>query len=825
MSFRTSPVIAWPLGGLLVLGACGSHAPAIDCEVLALAAPRGVPGTPIALLGVDTLTMTDVEVVVSDGAIEVPGAVLADADGAVRLIAPAHPTGALEGGPVTIQIGSCAPIAFTIDPLTPAPGEVARLLEVLQGQLAPRFSQLGLTRAAVHATAPDQLHPLAALMEAMASALDSAVTAYPQDGKDDPGTQLLEAMIARHGIVERLAERGGGGTALALSPPRSLYHRVAFTRQLPQNLAACGVVSREVTSAEQLACFMGAAKFYELTITGAPRQTLDLLGVVLGVGAAIPFPVTSPAFAATGLGLTIDIAMNEAMASLLPRRFSGLDVRVTPDGLDEDDPSPVRWDQAMATAVSDTWDPNAAIAGVFLSAFTAKANAPGLKELQGTMVGVINRARSMLAQNVAANLGGLGISLALPSTPDMDFRFPTLGPITYTGTDVTDIKWTEARLIGEGFTLGPRGVLLPERAGTSTLRLTIRPEEFLGASFTLDRAVTVRAISVEVSPPSVPLKAGESADLTVRVTNAKDTRVRWELVPAGEYTMTVLADGRGARVTARRDAEGGRAEVRATSLANRAHLTVRPERVGIGVVQGNAVRIEPIGACVIPGETLDLVSNGPRGVMGYDWSTTGGSVTEDGVFRAPSGGSGVATVRVVAQGDPSIQGEREVEYGSQCACRGTLTLGPPVGRTWTGLASWSRRAATFGVQLMPSGSAEALLVDPARRIAFGATMPGAPTVGSHRVREAMIAGNLNRENQVWGAVDPTAGDPASAELQIRASDDSTRIEGRLTGTIEVATASYSGKVAISYTFRALIGSALEGRSPFFTCYMATQPDD
>lgn len=807
---------------LLLAGAmaCSPRPPQLDCDTLTLASLKAVPGGWVPILGTDTAALAGVEMTIQADTLAMPALVLAQDDGSAVLVAPAHPSGRLEGGAVTVVFGECAPIAFQVEPLVPAPGEVRRLMGMARQQIIQGLAQFGNTERDLQQSDPESLHPLMAVLGGLLEIVDAYATDAAQvaeQGAD--GGAIIEAMLGHHGLVDQLAMAQATRQA-HLSSGNSLFMLASARQDALPGIGNCARPALTAPAAADVSCWMQAGIFHEIATTGRPAEILSQLGTTLSVGAVIPVPVLNQTFVVGGLAVLAYAATAQAISQLLPRRFSSLEVRPSPGSQDEDENRRVRWrHSAYASAVSNTWDPTSALIDLTIAGLTSRNDVLGkgwVGDKGSNLLAPTIPAKEFqwaVAKNLFSVFGGM-LGGAAPTGDG-----GTIGPIAYTDIDVGEDRWTEARLTGEAFELGAGGELVPRQAGSATLQVTIKASEFAGQGFETETAVMITPIQVTVEPVLTRLKPRESVLLTATVENAQDERVSWGMEPNAGFRMEIQGGGMSVRVTAPAQPNVRPVVVTARSEADRSFLASAPEREGRARVRPSGLVLTPANACLLPGEDLQYTVEADE-QRAWNWSATAGNISGDGIFTAPGSGSGTATVTVSDPEDPDIDAEARVAFGRQCSCFGWVELGAPVGRSYIGLAAWRQGNGQFTIGFTPALSAQEALANPGARLELGTVYSGAPTVGTHTLRQATLAGFLNAENQIYGVVDPTGTGTGSGIVSLERID-ADRLEGTFVGFISVLMQDPGTWVQapVTFGFRALRGSKTERNEPFLACYL------
>ncbi|MDX1493964.1 MAG: hypothetical protein R3253_07905, partial [Longimicrobiales bacterium] len=157
--------VSAPISGFSVFGVGVEVGPfaRIQCPAVAPSADNGIPldEVPIGTLPVALDRPVIVEARSVSDSLTSYGVVEVDEQGNAEVVVPIHPSGAPEGGDVTLTVSdgirACAPFPFTIDPLPPAPGELAAVADALQNVLEAQATVLETTVQELVSTPPDQL--------------------------------------------------------------------------------------------------------------------------------------------------------------------------------------------------------------------------------------------------------------------------------------------------------------------------------------------------------------------------------------------------------------------------------------------------------------------------------------------------------------------------------------------------------------------------------------------------------------------------------------------------------------------------------------------
>lgn len=765
------------------------------------------------------------------------GIVGRDTAGNATFVVPLHPGAGMSGGDVTVRVGddtrTCAPFAFRIDPLPPAPGEYANIVQRLQLIVEQQAALLGTSvmelQQARLDTLPSVLLPLALSQSAIDHPRNPNSLRALQDRLEPGALTLLDALLA---LAELRASLAPASPMVSMTSPWN----VARFPVAPgaRGLANTGVNSvsprmctSNITDAGILDDCMELARAAAFKLISPTTKLQNDMGSALGLAGLVPNPAVKVAATAIGLLQFARQTLREGTAGLFPSTLTSLTINATPTRFKEDEDGPGTW-SARVTAQSAGWKLDALALNTLFQLTGARQgwlDRYADLELKSDMLGVILNIVVQEAINTSATGSGF-----------LEFVPQSFGP-----ADVSSFEFSEADIAtGTSIVTGIHSNYDPRDVGVSQLRVRTRTGRFGGQQASANTAITVGQLRLRFTAGANTIteervRKNTTYLFTITVDESSHPEeVDVDPIPEGAGTIVVTKgcgtiqvryttpdklDALPFLITARHTAKSG---ARAFNTDPRvASLAILPIEL----------RISPSSGCVKFGETLaftatlaDVVRND------VTWSASIGSINSGGVFTAPSSAAAGAEAVIRAQittEDGDFDESVRVQVGT-CTCSGTLALGSPINRTWDGLAAWSLNSTGFGVGMIPAGSTAMQQMFPERRMNFGATFSGAPGTGGFTLRTANVFGALTATNTVVGTIDPT--DPrflGEGQVSITAFTPGEFMQGTLIGSIRVVTAEFDAGIIVPmrFTFRALFGSRLQPNTPFFQCYLESQGDD
>lgn len=670
---------AWPFAALLVActGGDGDVPEVNGCDDgVRLAASSGAPASRIAVEGWPGNDATIAIVSVDGTPVTVTGF-----DGQ-HLVVPVHEAG-IGGGDVTFQLTdgdtTCAPVAFTIEAIPPAPGSFAALRDHLAAIVAKvgRTEGLDVPTLQTETDLPPTMLPVAA-----ASALLDDSFEYSGAQLDAVALEALDAVVAHSGLVdaaraldEAVVDPGG----------RSL-RSVGTTRRA---LSAC----IDIDDAEDLADKLSRHEANDAVNT-VLRPTIDLSAdASMAIGVKHPLAGAIIGAVAWGMQTTLD-----GTKSRLPSKLANLRYEAMPLEFDEDSTVTGRYMDVKVDAGSEGWDLTKTAIDLFLMKKAAKAaelGQVGEKVVQQVGKGAdwAQRADKLVDKSLDVGSAACG-RVSACSNPGL----VTLEPCVWAGIDISEFRYhqVDVRAAPEIAidTQYPRPTWRLIDDGTSTLEVSTNPDVLRAPVVRADKRIEVEKIVVRIDPVAIlEAEVGVRYDFTAQVFNAENDALRWELrdrdglldrlpTDAGTHAWSVTIPPitwrtgeceRALRVTARATTNtGARAMATDVREATATLLVQRPdddpER------ECGDITLSPQDTCVGANGTARFTAE----VFGLEddrvrWHTTTGTISNDGVLTAGSE-TGDFIVTVEAASAPAVWQEARVRVGS-CGCQWTFDGG------------------------------------------------------------------------------------------------------------------------------------------------------
>ena len=729
--------------GCSPFGSSGRNGGTIDsvCADLQLSSNRVVPLDRVELVGLDPVKATrpigDLYVLFQPVGSEddYPLPVTVHDDGRLSLIAPSHPDGVGGGrGRLRLTDGDglvCPALPVTVTPVETAPGETERVVELIERSLRRRVELAGVD--------PNRLESLSA-SDLPLMAVPPAVALWALDGRNNPDrlrgqledtdTELLDALLARGRVVERLQEqmavldaapeRANRGQFATLGPflrgaPREgfLNRRgeivsplleaaqrlmggrgelraqvsaapvlVPGTWRASATMQVLNIPPVQIRDANELSYYMGRQAAAAGTMSGPTGDMLGDLGSVISV-----IGIFAPGVgAAAGAVHFLYMKGVEADRQLLPCCFEKLDFERSKVWFEEDYPWPdrpafyARWGQVEVDVHNMGWNlTQTAIEAGFAALGTGKGardawkNAAARRAGNGVSTDVVGGAQeglvdSWLQQNVRPEIQELTV-------PRHDWR----------QIDISGAQWSEAEVpfrSGDAITTVSTHGYGPRDLGSADLRVKTRSRKFGSAHIWEDKPVEVREIGVSVVPTVRRVTTGEEIEMRGFIRHSfEPKKARWTIISANGAAVQKLESGyRGEgehyqmlKLPDEEEAFPITVELDSTTTTGLRNGASDRRYGSATLTTGAVVDIGPDTGCVEQGETLAMFAE----VFGVEdtrlrWSASGpGSVSQEGVLT--SSGDGEVTVRAVSVADPEAFDEAHIDVGG-CTCRFSLQI-------------------------------------------------------------------------------------------------------------------------------------------------------
>ncbi|HSG50261.1 MAG TPA: hypothetical protein VLA43_20710, partial [Longimicrobiales bacterium] len=414
---------------------------------------------------------------------------------ATTMVAPLHPAALMAGGAVEIRIsdeaGSCAPFTFTVDALTPAPGEFATVVELWQDLLDAQAAMAGVTVSDLKTRPMEDfplpvwgLHVAQGLLDHPATANSlRALAGGTAPDLQEVDLEYLEALIASMGMrgaLERRIAAASEGVAL-LNPPAGAPAAV------------------EIRSA--IDCLSGIEDevALETCMTLARRNILGPIeeAYVNDLKNSLTFiqtlPITHQGFkqlfqALSGLVL-LETHFADYLAGVLPTEFVSMEVQPNPVFFYEDTPGPGRWTPAEVRAVSKGWESDKLLQEIMLRALKASDSYGNfVKESGKAAAARIGLEATETAWNTfLANVINQVYSAILKGVFGLSVEGPDVPPETFGPIPLRSEAYVTSRMVLDEFVVrAGHDALDPRKPGTDYLHVITAAGRFGGVNIQTD---------------------------------------------------------------------------------------------------------------------------------------------------------------------------------------------------------------------------------------------------------------------------------------------------------------------------------------------------
>lgn len=679
---RTTPLSALILS--LLLAACdggGGPGPVaedpwadapydvVECGAMTRASGGAVPLDVVPLGQVPTVLQAPLVARVESDEATAHGYTLVWVDGgAATLLAPIHPAASAEGGSVRIWVNdgtrSCEPFDFTVQPLPPAPGELAAIAGHLQEMVDYQAGLLETTRQVLVETPITELPLPLVPLAVMQSLLDhpetdgslASLAAGTAPGSAAARLDLVEPILARTGLREALAGTvaafAGGGAAAAPGA------------DLPSATIGAQFCTPEAVGddASLLDACMDAAAGAMFEIAGASGEVLRDMAEFFTAASMVP----GLGEAASLAGFVTWLALNDKLraAALLPSTLTGMALDGGPLVFAEDDGRTGFW-SADVTASNLGYD----FGKEFIEGLLNAAGAAGVfdkTELPGDVNGVL---MTLATSNGVEALIGDGTLESFKIPPQ------SFGPV-----DVTSSDWSEARIAnGDAVALVNHTDYEPRKPGTAVLAVRTKLGTFAGQSAAQSQDITVGTLQVTIAPDQATVAAKQTQTFTVTVAGSEHpemVEIHPDITLQGTATIVYNGDGTHTVTYTAPDepnpANPDRLVVRHTATTGARAYADREAVDEAGIDFGKLV-ITTQATCLEPGDSL-FIEVELKGMEAADllWTADAGTIRQDGLFIA-SDELPQVKVTVALADNPAVSDFIYLNIGG-CTCEGTLTV-------------------------------------------------------------------------------------------------------------------------------------------------------
>lgn len=660
---------------------------------------------------------------------------------------PFYPT-LFEGGEVEIELvifdeeydreQSCGRTTLYIEGIKRAPGTTREALTKISRLVELRAQSLG------HTVRDLEQRPLAQLpIMLQGPALAHYQLNHPDNEQrldamlataDHIPAQDLEfadAIFAHSGYLEHLDARIEGQLKLndAIKQRAVTFESRPYQGDAALSLSSANTCSRTTIDVPSIS---DAAKLSELMIlANVSRRSADadwkkIYNGGMAVLGLIPYPPLQFATALHQFVLTIDKHINEAYANQLPHILVNPKIVGVSAPLEEGRHELGTWDRYFISAKSTPWNLTPALFDAiiamlpFLDGFESvlkgqaffKQDALLRKLLKNKQLKEawehVNDSKQLRdyissynqnAQIMLIGLWGQYIQKMLEKLQTCPVPEQHWGPFDASAQHYAEAAYIDA--IAERRVVGARWhEFAVERAGDGIIVVNARPgmfppEQNAKASKAYAE-VYVAPVTVSITPPTGRLIKGQPITLTAEVQGTDDLSVQWDLVSPSSAAVSLDPQGEDAqgRAIATLTRTGDLDEpvvVRAMSLSKQAARGREdaPMRAGYATFLTKAsIIVEPTYSCLELGQSMKLDAQ----VLGHhdptvSWRASGGSISQDGTFKAAKVGEYKLTAAIKSQ--PETYDTATVQVREECVCHWRAQFSGPSNQSWSALSGFS----------------------------------------------------------------------------------------------------------------------------------------
>lgn len=690
----------------------------IPCPGLSLASTAAMPLDQVALGSLPETLVAPLfgQVSWSGGSEQEQSFVDRAEDGTATLLVPLHPTGAVDGGDVSIRItdgtNACPAVSLHIDALPAAPGEFAAVVDLVQQLIALQAGLVGTSVADLQqadaATLPEYLFPLA-IVQSVVDAPDNpnSLRAIAEGTAPfDAGMDLtaLDRLMARTGLRAALETALANATAAAGVSVGGMQPGGAAGKSLTPSTAVVDrldCLANPIQTAQVLSDCMNLAFSAAFDLQGVGNKVLNDISFTMGVAGLVPFPPLQAASAVSGLVIWAYQKVQEGTASLLPSKFVNLKVVPDPTSFQQDEDATGAW-TAEVTATSKGWS----LDQVALETLLQIAGAKGAYDswLQrylpsDVIESVVGLVETTFTQKAIDQSGGTGF---LKIAPEL------FGPVS-----ITDDPWSESLIYGGAVEAlaGVHNGYEPVKLGTANLHVgTPQGKGLFGNEYIetkVDPVLEVQPIFLTFLRDGTPVgeiivKGGDEVHLQVQVDDAKyPGRVALAASNQLAGSASMSYDGGDTySLTYKAPADISKLPdiLTVEDTAHTGSLATSNETPRASLaIKGGDVTIIPGGACIELGDTMTFTAD----VQGttdptVQWHASLGSITTGGKYTAPSDVTPGTQVQISATSveQPQLSDTITVTVGN-CSCRFDMTAAGGINEASHGPAGFYDVASTL----------------------------------------------------------------------------------------------------------------------------------
>lgn len=613
---------------------------------------------------------------------------------------PVHPDGEIEGGEVTMTLidgntSVCELDTFTIEALEKSPGAYAEFVELIdqlnEAQKKVFSEEDEDEESNLNVTFPGKMIDEILRGENNPDSLDKIIEGKAPATEDLSASDwdLIDSLIEKSEIIDEMQELLDDLNEITdgIPPVSDNQPNIATNENEPpanqkKKHLGCRGSFYEPTAA-QLSTLMQIQGYGDEI--NKYNQVMDKASTLLGAGTVLATGVgwlpVAGILGAIGTGVYAVQTLAGAVDGLLPSEMTSLEIDYDPIVFLEDEEELTgTWENAQLMTRSKGYNVGAAVLGSMLQVSGTKA----LKGLDTTWMTKFNKGQAVsktMTKLQEFNVNSYTGTVIKESTTNN--KMVEIPPCDFGPTDITDEEWSKGEFIdAANASVVMTGHGKYEVVATGIAYFLVEPiqEKFGGKTIIKKSGINVAPIQVTIAPTSWRGDPGEVAVFTATVEDALNKDVKWTISPQGGHQFTVTDEGNGVstitiQTSKNPDDFPATVRVESTSKTGLRGLQDAPPRFAEALLGGTHVNVEitPEYSCVQPNEMQSFGSTS----YGTDndtitWSSSGGSISQDGVFTAPNE-VGIYTVTATSGIDPLSSATAEVTVGT-CACWNELMI-------------------------------------------------------------------------------------------------------------------------------------------------------
>jgi len=469
-------------------------------------------------------------------------------------ILPIHPQEWMNGGKVNIEFVeenqefTCSGFTFTVEPLTPSPGETERFISAYQDGLKQLIEHMGYNPDILIGKPTKEVDLAVAPMHMALRALDSdkfennlmaimdgSAPIYGNEPLPKNAKNVIDALFAKTKMTENVKKHFSSllQELENLSKSKNFQKPKSFENSAPEGTNSPGFVSN----------MMKVQSYYENQLTGDQGTVLelaqlstDMLTITFGLasfataGATAPFAVAA---GASSLALSVYSLMAQACAYILPGQLTSFITETEPIIFNEDSEITGEWETLMTVESRDFEITGSDIAGYALE-FWDPMSAGAVKET----IGALHTEFLKLFRDLGMTFWGVTDETGI----EWEKNYWQIVVVPERDNERDYFEWELVPL--ESYNGGPAFEICsdcndanlgyrPLQEGKAELRIKAYAEPFNFPTTPIEtQEVVVNPINIEITPqnPRILLKdveAGKTVDLSATVEYAENKLLRW----------------------------------------------------------------------------------------------------------------------------------------------------------------------------------------------------------------------------------------------------------------------------------------------------------